>query len=239
MYVYNTENMKCLIVDDDKLACASLEFICSRIEGVKTDTASSAAEASSMLNAGSYDLIFLDIEMPGMNGLELIRFSRNMPPIIITSASKSYAFDAFQLDAIDYMSKPLTYPRVIKAITKVSAIADLSPTNTVQPSGDNSVFIRVDGKHVRLELSEVVLIESMRDYVMFRTHHQRYIVHSTLKNIEERLAHDARFLKIHRSFIVNTHHITDYDERSVVAGPYNVPVSRSNKNMVQQHLNSI
>jgi DNA-binding LytR/AlgR family response regulator len=230
--------MNCLIVDDDKMSRSSLEFICSRIDGVNTTTVSSALEASRLLNSQTFDLIFLDIEMPEMNGLDLIRFSKRMPPIIITSANTKYAFDAFQLDAVDYLAKPLTLPRVMKAITKVSALSELSSNNTVQPVGDSSVFIRVDGKHIKLDFNDIFVVESMRDYVMFRTEKSRFIVHSTLKNIEERLGHDRRFLKIHRSFIINTDTITDFDERSVVCGPYNIPVSRSNRTVLQKHLNS-
>lgn len=230
--------MNCLIVDDDKMSRSSLEFICSRIDGVRTTAVGSAIEASRMLNERSYDLIFLDIEMPEMNGLDLIRFSKRMPPIIITSANTKYAFDAFQLDAVDYLAKPLTLPRVMKAISKANALSELSSNNTVQPVGDSSVFIRVDGKHIKLDFNDIFVVESMRDYVMFRTEKSRYVVHSTLKNIEERLGHDRRFLKIHRSFIVNTDAITDFDDRSVVVGPYTIPVSRSNRSVLQKHLNA-
>jgi DNA-binding LytR/AlgR family response regulator len=231
--------MKCLIVDDDKLSRASLEFICSRIDGLQVTSVESAGEAGRMLNSGRYDFVFLDIEMPEVSGLDFIRLNKQIPPIIITSSNKDYAFDAFQLDAVDYLSKPLTITRVMKAISKVNALAGMSSSNTVQPVGERVVFIRVDGRNVKLELDDIHLVESMRDYVMFRTATTRYVVHSTLKNIEERLGHDGRFLKIHRSFIINTDHITDFDDRNVVVGPYTVPVSRSNRSALLKQLKSL
>lgn len=231
--------MKCLIVDNDRLSRASLENICGKIDGVRAVSVENARDANRLLNTLDFDLIFLDIELSEDSGFGSLRFSKRMPPIIFTSANREYGFDAFQHEAVDYLPKPLTLQRVLKAIIKVNALSALSSTNTVQPVGDQGVFIRVDGRHVKLEYDDIYLIESMRDYVMFRTNSKRYIVHSTLKNIEERFGQNRRFLKIHRSFIINTDNITDFDERSVTLGAYSVPVSRSNRGLLQQHLNSM
>lgn len=229
--------MKCLIVDEDSRSRSNLEAMCKKIDGLKVATVSNTEEAMRTLNRSCYDLIFLNIEMEGVGRSDLIRFNKTMPPIILTSSQGGYELDAFQFNAIDFLSMPFTLPRITKAISKFNAFASLSSTNTVQTTDDNCLFIRVDGQHIKLDYSQIYFIESMRDYVMFRTAKCRYVVHSTLKNIEEQLCSKKNFLKIHRSYIVNTEHIEDHDDRSVQLGPYEVPVSRSNRIVLQQHLN--
>lgn len=228
--------MKCLIVDEDSRSRSNLEAMCKKIDGMQVAAVSNTDEAMRSLNRSCYDLIFLNIEMEGVGRSDLIRFNKTMPPIILTS-SQGYEFDAFQLNAIDHLSMPYTLPRITKAISKFNAFASLSSTNTVQTTDDNCLFIRVDGQHVKLNFSEILFIESMRDYVMFRTSKCRYIVHSTLKNIEEQLCKRQNFLKIHRSYIVNTDHVEDHDDRSVQVGAFEVPVSRSNRMTLQQYFN--
>lgn len=232
--------MKCLIVDDDKISRTSLEYLCTRIEGLEVTTTDSALNAIDCLKKDNFDLIFLDVEMPEMTGLDLIRSNKKLPPTIITSANTVYAFDAYELDVIDYLRKPLTLPRVMKAINKVMATPPMKSTEgSVQKAGDEVIFLKVDGRHVKLELNSIRLVESMRDYVIFKTDSERFIVHSTLKNIEDRLCGDGRFVKVHRSFIINTEHIEDLDDRSVIMGKHVVPVSRSNKQALLKHLNSL
>jgi DNA-binding LytR/AlgR family response regulator len=231
--------MKCLIVDDDKISRSSLEYLCTKIDGLEVVTTESAIKAMDVLNREEFDVIFLDVEMPEMTGLDLIRINKKLPPIIITSANTVYAFDAFELDVVDYLRKPLTLPRVMKAINKVMTTPPTkSSEGSVQKASDDVIFLKVDGKHVKLELSAIRLVESMRDYVIFKTEMERFIVHSTLKNIEDRLCGEGRFVKVHRSFIINTDHIEDLDDRSVIMGKHIVPVSRSNKQALMKHLNS-
>lgn len=229
--------MNCLIVDEDSRTRAKLAATCKKIDGMNVVEVANTKEAMRVLNRSNCDLVFLNIEMDGVGQSDLIRFNKTMPPIILTSSQGDYEFDAFQFNAIDFLSAPFTAQRIAKVIAKVNAFASLSSTNTVQASEDQCVFIRVNGEHVKLDFSEIYFIESMRDYVMFRTSKCRYVVHSTLKNIEEQLCSFEPFLKIHRSYIVNTDLIEDHDDRTVQIGKYEVPVSRSNRSLLQRHFN--
>lgn len=231
--------MKCLIVEDELISRTSLELLCEKIDNVEVKAVSNGEEAKRLLDTESFDLLFLDVELPGMSGLELIRYKDNMPPIVITSGSKVHAFDAFELDVIDYIQKPVSYQRLLKAFDKIKFMQVPRKNSNVEPAGDDSIFVRSNGKHVKLHLSQIYFIESLRDYVIFRTEEKRYIVHSTLKNIEERLSQDGRFLKVHRSYIVNTDCITDYDDRTVYLHDHEVPVSRSNKQALREQLNQL
>lgn len=231
--------MKCLIVEDELIARSSLELLCQKSEMAEVVTASCGEEAKRLLDSENFDLMFLDVELPGVSGLELIRYKDDMPPIVITSASKVHAFDAFELDVIDYIQKPVSYQRLLKAFEKVKMMQSPRKNSNVEPAGNDSIFVRSNGKHVKLQLSQIYFIESLRDYVIFRTEEKRYIVHSTLKNIEERLAGDGRFLKVHRSYIVNTECITDYDDRTVFLSDHEVPVSRANKQALKEQLNQL
>lgn len=110
---------------------------------------------------------------------------------------------------------------------------------SVQRAEPGSIFVKSNGKHVKLHLKDILFIESLRDYVIFKTPETRYIVHSTLKNIEERLAENDNFLKVHRSYIINTEHIIDYNDRTVYINDHEVPVSRSNKQALKEQLNML
>lgn len=226
--------MKCLIVEDDKMSRASLARLFGKIEGVEVRESEGAVEAIKILNSESFDLVFLDVEMPDMSGIELIRAVSSLPPVVITSGNRKYAYDAFELDVVDYIEKPVSLPRLIKSLNKVNG---RDRGQSVQDAPEDSLFVKVDGKLVRLELNDLQSIESLRDYVIFRTADHRFVVHSSLKNIEQKLENDERFLKVHRSYIINLKWIKDVDDKSVVVGERVVPVSRSHRMDLVQKLN--
>lgn len=231
------EKMNCLIVEDDKMSREMLSGLCTKIEGLEIKSVENAVDAISVLENSRFDLVFLDVEMPDMSGIDLIRTQRDMPPVIITSVNRDYAYDAFEFDVVDYLQKPISLPRLIKAVQKVRKMSN-GAVNGNEVKNDH-IFIKVDGKHVRLQLSDVRMITSMRDYVIFQLDSERYIVHSTLKSIEEKLQDDSRFYKVHRSYIVNVNHIVDMDDRSVVIGEKVIPISRSNRQSFMEYLNML
>lgn len=226
--------MKCLIVEDDKMSRTSLARLCGKIEGVEVRESEGAVQAVKMLSEESFDLIFLDVEMPDMSGIELIQNVGSLPPVVITSGNKKYAYDAFELDVVDYIQKPVSLPRLIKSFNKVNG---RDRGQSVREVLEDSLFVKVDGKLVRLELNDIQYIESLRDYVIFRIAEHRFVVHSSLKNIEQKLENDERFLKVHRSFIINLRWIKDVDDKSVVVGERVVPVSRSHRTDLVEKLN--
>ncbi|WP_306643956.1 LytR/AlgR family response regulator transcription factor [Sanyastnella coralliicola] len=227
--------MNCLIVDDDEMARASLENLCKKIDGIVPACAEDALTAMRMMQASKYELVFLDVEMPEMTGLELLEASDELPAVIIISANREYAFEAFSFDVLDYLEKPVALPRLIKAINKVKRTT--TPIEVPAEKSDDSIYVKVSGKLVKLTYDEIYVIESMRDYVKFITKDGRHVVHSTLKGIEDKLSAEPRFFKTHRSFIINTDHIADVDEKSVVVGKSVVPISRSMRPAFMEKLN--
>lgn len=226
--------MKCLIVEDDSMARTSLEILCEKVGDLNAETALNAVEALKMLRENSYDLLFLDVEMPEMSGLELIEAAKELPPIIITSGKREYAFMAFELDVVDYIEKPVTLPRLLKAVEKVRKHDLPTPSDQRQ-----SVFVRSEGKHVRILIDDILFVESIGDYLKFHLSESKHIVYGTLKSIEERLSADPRFAKVHRSYIVNMDHIDDVDEKSVVVKKHVIPISRSNRSEFIAKLNML
>lgn len=233
-----SNRMNCLIVEDDRMSREMLSDLCAKIEGLDVRSVDTALNAIADLEGKRYDLVFLDIEMPDMSGIDLMRTQEKMPPVIITSAKKEYAYDAFEFDVVDYLQKPVSLPRLIKAVQKVRKRTIAEPEEK-QTKATDHMFIKVDGKHIRLELNEILAITSMRDYVIFQLESERHIVHSTLKSIEEKLESDKRFYKVHRSYMINVNHIVDMDERSVVVGKQVIPISRSNRQAFMEYLNML
>lgn len=228
--------MKCLIVEDDVMSRASLVRLCKKISGMEVEESGDALEAMEMLKSQEFDLVFLDVEMPDMSGMDLLKTLPEMPPTIITSGNRKYAFDAFEFNVVDYIEKPVSLQRLIKGLNKIEK---RDTGKSIREAEDDALFVKVDGKLVRLNLPEIQSVESLRDYVIFRTVDDRYIVYSSLKNIEEKLKNDNRFLKVHRSYIINMNWIKDVDDKSVVIGDRVVPVSRSHRTSLVEKLNML
>jgi DNA-binding LytR/AlgR family response regulator len=158
------------------------------------------------------DLIFLDIEMPGMNGLDLLNTLEKPPQIIIISSKEKYAVKAFDYDVIDYLLKPFTFVRFLKAVEKVEEkLALQAPYNT---SGEE-IFIKHNSSMIRLKYKDIMWIEAMENYVVFNTFSEKYTIHATMKSIEKKLPAEL-FIRTHRSFIVNLNFVTCIEDNSIV-----------------------
>jgi len=178
------------------------------------------------------DLIFLDVEMPGISGLEMMDRLGEIPQVILTTSKTEYAYDAFQYNVTDYMRKPFTYTRFLESIQKVKARKEEEATDI------SHMFIKVDGKLVRLNSDDILYIESMGDYVRFTTQDRKYITHNTIKNIESRM--DAsRFMKVHRSYIVNLSQVEGLHEDELSIRGERIPVSKAHKARIRTLINII
>jgi DNA-binding LytR/AlgR family response regulator len=178
------------------------------------------------------DLIFLDVEMPGISGLEMMDRLGEIPQVILTTSKTEYAYDAFQYNVTDYMRKPFTYTRFLESIQKVKARKEEEATDI------SHMFIKVDGKLVRLNSDDILYIESMGDYVRFTTQERKYITHNTIKNIESRM--DAsRFMKVHRSYIVNLSQVEGLHEDELSIRGERIPVSKAHKARIRTLINII
>ena len=208
--------MKCIIIDDEKMARVILKTLCNEIQSLEVlEDFPNAIEAIKYLNKNRVDLIFLDIHMPGFNGLDFIRSLKNPPKIILITSDPNFAIEAFEYDfIIDYLLKPLQFDRFKKAIekskTKNLTLAS-NETNSSRKAIENDFYISIDRRLIKIDLPSIYLIEAKGDYIKIKTENKDYIVHSTLKKIEEKLP-DSLFLKIHRSFIINLKKIIDLFE---------------------------
>jgi len=222
--------MKSLIIDDDKLSRISLERLCQRIEDLTVvGTCSNGLEALDFLSENIVDLLFLDVEMPDLSGVELLKSSNQLPLIIFISSKKEYAAEAFEFNELvaDYIIKPATLPRLLKAIERVRQKESKSTSLRIK----DYIFIRSEGRFVRINLNTLLYVENIGDYVLFKTIDGKFLVHATLRNIAQKLQHPD-FLKVHRSYIINLSKIVDIQDNSVLIDKKIIPVSRAHRNIL-------
>ena len=233
--------MNTIIIDDEEMARAIIEqFSIQNKELTLNAQFSDAIHAIKYLNQNQVDLIFLDIHMPTFSGFDLIQTLKNPPKIILTTSDRNFALEAFEYDCIvDYLVKPISKDRFDKAVNKASAFPKpLNPTlkeNSKQESNQD-LYVNIDRRLIKINFPSIYLIEAKGDYILIKTNDKNYTVHSTLKKIEEKLPKDL-FLKVHRSFIINTKKIIDIEDNSVLIEKDVIPVSRSNRPELMKRLN--
>lgn len=195
-----------------------------------------AMEAYNTINKEDIDLILLDIEMPGMTGLELIRNLGNKRPLIIfTTAKTDYAVEAFELNVVDYLVKPVTPARFVQAIERANEALN-SDKEVVNVNEQEFVFVKDNGVLKRINVDDIMFLEAMGDYVKVHTGQKFHVLHSTLKSIEEKLP-SSKFIRVHRSYIVSLNKI-DYIQEGVISiGKSNVPVADTYRTTLNKRLN--
>jgi DNA-binding LytR/AlgR family response regulator len=225
-------NLQCLIVDDEPLALDLLESHIRAMADLElAGRCDNALEAGSILRQQRIDLLFLDIQMPVLTGIDLIKTLQNRPKIILTTAYKEYAFDAFQLDAADYLLKPITFARFLRSINKVCG--QLQPT-AVNPSGSTTffeeafVYLKTEKRLVKVILKDILFIESVRDYTKVITLNQRIIAHQRISTLEDKLPENW-FLRVHRSYLVNRLHIQAFSPQYIEVRDKHIPIGRQYK----------
>jgi DNA-binding LytR/AlgR family response regulator len=223
--------MRCLIVDDEHLARKLIATYLGKIPDVEiVGQAKNAIEAIRLLQTEQIDLLFLDIQMPDLTGLELLRTLPAKPYVIFTTAYSEYAVDGFELDAVDYLVKPVAFERFVSAINKVR---ERMKGPTQKPSQDiapakGHFFVKVDYKLVKVMYEELRYIEGMREYVAIHTLNRRLIVYQSMKKLAEMLE-SRQFFRIHKSYIVSLNHIeTVYGNVVQIAGK-ELPIGKSYK----------
>ncbi|MGH2647451.1 MAG: LytR/AlgR family response regulator transcription factor [Ginsengibacter sp.] len=217
--------MNCLIVDDNKIARTTMKQMAGFVEDIiVTKECSNATEAFNFLQENHVDLILLDIEMPGMSGIDLTKnLGISRPVIIFTSSKKEYAVEAFELNVADYILKPITPARFTQAIEKARDILS-SNKEEVKINEDEFIFIRDSNIIRRLKIDEILYAEAMGDYVKLHTTQKFYAIHSTLKTVESRLP-DTIFLRVHRSYIVAVNKIDTIEEGAIIIKGKPLPVA--------------
>lgn len=231
--------MNCIIVDDDKLSCKLLEGFVSKstslnLLGTFSDSVSARNE---LTKRHDIDLIFLDIEMPEMNGFDFIGSLEFPPNIIIVSSAEEYALKAFDFNVVDYLLKPVSYSRFCKAIDKtIRYFARKETPNT----GDEEIFIKKGSSLVKLKLKEIIYVEALENYVTLNTKEERFTIHFTMKAIENQLPSTV-FIRVHRSFIINKSMIQAIKENSLdlAVGDTvkSIPVGKSYRDFLLNDIN--
>jgi len=197
---------------------------------------SDANEALEALNSMQVDLLLLDIEMPGMSGLDLIKKLGNRRPLIIfTTAKTDYAVEAFELNVVDYLVKPITLPRFRQAIEKATEALE-SNKQEVKVEEQGFVFVKDNGILKRISIDDIQFLEAMGDYVKVHTPQKFHVVHATLKSIEEKLP-VSKFLRVHRSYIVAINKIDYIQEGTINIGKTSIPVADTHKTNLNKRLN--
>ena len=232
--------MNCIIIDDDPLSRRVIEELVS-----KTDTLNLLASYTSAVDAinafnthDEIDLIFLDIEMPEMSGIDFLKTLKNPPQIIIISSQEKYALDAFEYDVTDYLLKPVAYSRFYKAVDKVY---DRYKKNKIEAQA-NEIFIKKNSTLVRLKFEDILWVEALENYVIFTTFKEKYTIHFTMKAIEQKLPSNM-FTRVHRSYIVNIRNINIIEDNSIIIstneGAKSIPIGKSYKDKLMNDINLI
>jgi DNA-binding LytR/AlgR family response regulator len=233
--------MNCIIIDDDKVSRLVLEKYIKKTDILTlSETFDNAVDAANYFNTkAKIDFIFLDIEMPGMSGVEFLESLDNLPQIIIVSAKEKYALQAIQHDVTDYLLKPIIYSRFLKAVNKVNK--KLSEES--EKDNSKGIFIKSSAaSFVRLFYDDVLYVEAMENYVVIITKNQRHTIHFTMKSILSKLPKD-KFIRVHRSYIVNKDKIVKITDNMIKINHKDevksIPISKGYKDDFMKEINIV
>ncbi len=229
--------MNYLIVDDEPIAHRIIEGYCQDLAHLKkVGNAYNAIEASAIVAEQKVDLIFLDLNMPKITGFEWLKTLRQAPKIIVTTAYKEFALEGFELDVVDYLLKPFSFPRFLKAINKVktesSSPSEATPT---QSSQNSSFFLKGDKKHHQIHMGDILFVEAYGNYSKVFLADEMILSHEKISNMEQLLA-KGNFLRVHKSFIVATDKIKLVRGNIIQIEEHEVPIGQTYKSRVNQLL---
>jgi len=231
--------IKCLIVDDEPVAREILENHLSKIDTVKVVAGcKNALEAFHFINAEKIDLIFLDINMPEISGLSFAKSINRNIKIIFTTAYREYAVDGFDLQAVDYLLKPISFERLLQAINKYldeNTPVDNIVTKEIIPEKSDTIFVRSDRKMVKISIPDILYIESLADYIKIHLPDNTVVTRETMSSIEAKLPQQD-FMRVHRSFVVSIAGIESFTNEYVEINRKQIPISRSYKKEVLERL---
>ncbi len=230
--------IKTIIVEDELMARKSLENLCKKIKELDLIGSFENAEDSlKKIQEESIELILLDIEMPGMSGLELMEKIPYLPQVIFTTGNKEYAYEAYEYDITDFLKKPISVERFEKAIQKVLDI-NARRNAIASSSAAHELYIKSEGRYIRLDYNDIMYFENVGDYIKAITTHGNYVFHDTMKGLDQKIR-NPRFLKVHRSYIVNMGMIKDIEDNTIVIEKKVIPVSRAYKSILLNSINLI
>lgn len=235
----NKELIKVLIVDDEPIAIMILETFLNKLPGYHMlKPCKNALEALSVINKEKVDVLLLDINLPEVNGIDFIK-NLNAPPLVIfTTAYSDFAVQSYELNAIDYLLKPISFERFSIAMNKVNDLLKptVDPTATYEKDSEKQdiMFVRSSGKWIKIDLLKLWFVEGLKDYIRLWTDSGRITVHSTMMNFEEQLSAYKRFVRVHKSYIVNMDYVLEVDGNSIKIKDQMIGIGNTYRDQVQK-----
>jgi DNA-binding LytR/AlgR family response regulator len=232
---------KCIIIDNEPLARDLIRIHISKLENFEiVAECGDCMKAMQELRDQKVDLMFMDIQMPQITGIEFLKILKNPPKVIITTAYREYALDSFEHDVVDYLLKPITFERFLKSVNKYYQVTQeetqvLAPVSEVIQSDEAFIYVKENKRVIKVNLNEILYIEGLSEYVQIFTDKKKIITKTSMINLEEKLPNDA-FLRIHKSYIVSMSRIESFTAHTIEVPGKEIPIGRSYKNSV---LNSL
>lgn len=228
--------IKCAITDDEPVARKGIQGYIEKVSFLElVGVCEDAMALNNLLKEREVELLFLDIEMPYMNGVELLQSLTKRPKIIFTTAYEKYALQGFELEAIDFLLKPISFDRFLKAANKAHEVLR---TSNAPSSEQDFIFVKADNKLVKIRWDDVYYIKAMENYICLYTINKRYIIHKTMKSVVESISAE-KFLQVHKSYVIQTSKITGINGNVIELGAFQIPLSRNFKdNLMKKVVNN-
>ncbi len=221
--------LKCLVIDDEPLARGAIVDFISRVDFLEaTKSCASAIEAIELIEEESFDLIFLDINMPYLSGIEFLETISNPPLVIFTTAYSEHALEGYRFDVVDYLLKPIDFKRFYQAALKAKQLFTLKAERSNTPINDPFLFVRQDDSFIKINWTTLQYIEGMQNYLKLHFTDKSIVIHQTMTTIEELLPQD-NFFRIHKSYLVNINHIDSISGTRLFINGKELPISRMRK----------
>ena len=231
--------MKCIIVDDEPLAVDLISAYVDRIDTLEiVTTTNNPIEALLLIQQNDVDLIFLDIEMPNLTGLELVKNLNTLPQFIFTTAYPQYALEGFELNATDYLVKPIPFPRFVKAVSKAKELHELRNNDITNENDDKEfIFVKSEYENIKINTKDIVYIQGLKDYIKIYVKDctKSVLTLMSFKSILEKLP-CKYFLRIHRSYIINIQHVSAHQKNKIIVNGERLPIGETYKNDVLNKL---
>jgi DNA-binding LytR/AlgR family response regulator len=224
--------LNCLIVDDEPVARKGLEEYVKEVEFLNlVGQSENAVKATGMMSQHQIDLLFLDIQMPKLTGIEFLKTIKNPPLVIFTTAYSEYALEGYALDVVDYLMKPITFERFLKAAQKAFDLHQLKKSPVQEKVGEDHFFVKCDSKFEKVFFNEVTYIEGLQNYAVIHTLSKKLITYITMTSLEHQLPRE-QFMKVHKSYIVSIPQVKAIDGNEILIGQARIPISRNLKDEV-------